>query len=224
MIAFFAPLKFESDILVENLRGPDFTGLAGKTRIYVWHDAEVVLAQSGRGKVQMGLAVSALKQSYPLQQLWGLGLCGALVPGIQVGDFISADEIVEHDFSNTFIGPPDPPLYKCDQLTLASINKVKLYQGRIASGDRDVLTEYERSQLHLETKALAATWESSGLARAARYLDLPFGELRMVSDSYGNSDIGKAKSLVKERLPRTWDLLIESDADLGARLKSIQCD
>lgn len=67
----------------------------------------------------------------------------------------------------------------------------------IASGDEAIIDEKRARELHKVTGALAVAWEGAGGARAAAFSDVPYLEIRAISD--GADD--EARSVWCENLP-----------------------
>ena len=55
--------------------------------------------------------------------------------------------------------------------------------GIVASGDEDIVTHIRAEELQKQTNALAVAWEGAGGARAARFNNLPFIEVRGITDN-----------------------------------------
>jgi adenosylhomocysteine nucleosidase len=61
----------------------------------------------------------------------------------------------------------------------------RLHFGPIASGDEDVVDATRRAEIYERTQALVVAWEGAGGARACRFSDVPYLEIRGVSDQAG---------------------------------------
>ena len=70
-----------------------YTGTIGKT--------EVVLVQSGIGKVMSAMSVAVLADHFQVEAIINTGSAGALAEGIAVGDVVIADKLVYHDVDVT---------------------------------------------------------------------------------------------------------------------------
>ena len=71
-----------------------------------------------------------------------------------------------------------------------SISHRALMLGAIASGDEDVLSADRRLELHGQTRALAVAWEGAGAARACILQNIPFCEIRAITD-VGSTSLNK---------------------------------
>ena len=131
------------------------------------------------------------------------GAAGALVDSLAVGDVVIATETVEHDIHNKF-GKPLLPRFCGSEVMLAHCREIqlatdgfKVHYGGVASGDEDVVELERRQTLYLQTGALAVAWEGAGGARACQFSEVPYLEVRGVSDSAN----GQAALDFKKNLP-----------------------
>lgn len=88
-----------------------------------------------------------------------VGFCGALDPALQIGDIVISGEVPK-------------ALGRC-------------VQGDVASVDRVAVTAREKRELRAATGAAVVEMESAAVAQKAREWNLPFGCVRVVSDSAG---------------------------------------
>jgi len=102
----------------------------------------------------------------PLRGLVAAGFCGALSPGLRVGDLVAPDEVRDEVSGERFA--PDPAM-------LAAAPGAR---GTLVSARRLARTPAERARL----QGLAVDLESAALARASRDAGVPFLALRAVTD------------------------------------------
>ena len=155
---------------------------------------DITVAQGGLGKVQFAVQTQHLLDVY---SDWDLVICagaaGALVDQLAVGDVVVATETVEHDINNNF-GQPLRPRFSGAPAAIEALKQVppppdsfKVHFGPVASGDEDVVAVERRQQLHDLTGALAVAWEGAGGARACQFSQVPFVELRGLTDKANSS-------------------------------------
>jgi adenosylhomocysteine nucleosidase len=115
-----------------------------------------------------------------------------LVEELWVGDVVVATQTVEHDIENRF-GEPLLPRFNSPAKVLQELRSVaercdafRVHFGPIASGDEDVVDTDRREALHGLTGALAVAWEGAGGARACEFSEVPFIEIRGVTDQADN--------------------------------------
>ena len=102
------------------------------------------------------------------------GLCGALDPGLKVGDLLLADAVADADDS-----------YEADAAWTARIAAVvpNAKVGRFARAEQPVASVADKSALRERTGAIAVDLESFTVARLARWFGVPFVVVRAVSDA-----------------------------------------
>ena len=170
----------------------------GKLPVVFIPRLNLTLAEGGLGKVQF-----AVQTQYLIDACtdWDFVICagaaGALVSDLSIGDIVIATKTIEHDILNRF-GKPLLPRFQSaativDDLkhVQLSTNSVKIWFGPIASGDEDVVDANRRRELHQQTGALAVAWEGAGGARACKFSDVPFVEIRGITDG---ADFSAAES------------------------------
>lgn len=143
----------------------------------------------GFGKVQF-----AVQTQYCIDRLNGLkrvlcvGASGGLKNVLNIGDVVIATETVEHDVRKH--GRSMVPKFLSDESILKQFKTLAerkrdftIHFGPIASGDEDIMSELRKNELIDQTGAIAVAWEGAGAARACRFNDLPFTEVRGICDS-----------------------------------------
>lgn len=166
----------------------------GKLHLYEIAKLKLLLAQGGHGKTQFGIQTQHLLD---LLQDISLVICagaaGGIAHHINIGDIVIATSTIEHDYNLKFAKRPLPdfagsPLHieKIKSLPLLSINDFKIHFGKVASGDEDVIERSRAEELRNLTNALAVAWEGAGGARAARFMGIPYLEIRGLTDVADN--------------------------------------
>ena len=161
----------------------------GRLPVVQFRELNITLARGGTGKAQFALQTQHLIDS---STDWDLVVCaggaGGLVNDLDIGDVIVATTTVEHDYNNKFNQRPLPRFDGAQaaiiDLRTASLsaNSFKVHFGPVASGDEDVIEAGRRSTLHQLTGALVVSWEGAGSARACSFSNVPFVEIRGVTD------------------------------------------
>ena len=173
---------------VQVLGNTYYTGTVGKT--------EVVLVQSGIGKVMSAMSVAVLADHFQVEAIINTGSAGALAEGIAVGDVVIADKLAYHDVDVTAFGyaygqmAQQPLYFESDknfvakiQESLSQLNQ-KWHLGLIATGDSFVAgnDKIEAIKSHFP-EVLAVEMEGAAIAQAAQALGLPFLVIRAMSDN-----------------------------------------
>ncbi len=166
------------------------TSVAGRLPIVHLPELRMTLARGGTGKAQFAVQTQHLLDTGPD---WDLVICagaaGALVDDLSIGDVVVATTTVEHDYNNKFNQRPLPK-FNGAQTAIAGLKRAslsspsfKVHFGPVASGDEDVIEDERRKTLHQLTDALVVAWEGAGGARACAFSQVPFVEIRGVTDT-----------------------------------------
>lgn len=157
---------------------------------------EVILVQSGIGKVNAAIIVTLLYQLFDVTHIVNTGSAGALDSALDVGDIIIAHSLTYHDVDVTaFNYKPGqmagmPELYYPDTQLIRTAQDVcrqmgiEPFLGQVVSGDQFV--SQQESKAYILSKfplARAAEMESTAIAQAAHVLNIPFVIIRAISDS-----------------------------------------
>ncbi|MCP4426720.1 MAG: 5'-methylthioadenosine/S-adenosylhomocysteine nucleosidase [Chloroflexi bacterium] len=191
-ILVITPLQQELDFLLQGCVKRGFQSeetAVGKLPVVQIPDLGLTLTRGGLGKTQFAVQTQHLLD---MGQSWDLVICagaaGALADHLAIGDVIVAAETVEHDIRNN-MGSPLVPRFSSDANALteltqvaSAINAFKIHFGPIASGDEDVVEDSRRIAVRQLTGALAVAWEGAGGARACKFSDTPFVEIRGITD------------------------------------------
>ena len=157
---------------------------------------ELVLVESGIGKVMSAMSVAILADHFQVDAVINTGSAGAVASGIAVGDVVIADKLAYHDVDVTAFGydygqMAQQPLYfesdkKFISLIQESLSKLDQtwHLGLIATGDSFVAGE-DRIKAIKEhfPQVLAVEMEGAAIAQAAYALNLPFLVVRAMSDN-----------------------------------------
>ena len=196
-IGIIAAMPEELIHLIQNLDKPQevqvmgnsyYTGTIGKT--------EVVLVQSGIGKVMSAMSVAVLADHFQVEAIINTGSAGALAEGIAVGDVVIADKLAYHDVDVTAFGyaygqmAGQPLYFESDKNFITRIQTIlsQLEQtwhlGFIATGDSFIAGEDKIASIKSHfPDVLAVEMEGAAIAQAAQALGLPFLVIRAMSDN-----------------------------------------
>lgn len=157
---------------------------------------EVVLVESGIGKVMSAMTVAILAQDFKVDAVINTGSAGAVAPGLQVGDVVLADRLSYHDVDVTAFGyaygqMAQQPLYFETSKYFQSVFKEVLeeqgqvYQmGLIVTGDSFVASSERLTEIKAAfPDVLAVEMEGAAIAQAAHSIDLPVMVVRAMSDT-----------------------------------------
>ena len=157
---------------------------------------ELVLVESGIGKVMSAMSVAILADHFQVDAVINTGSAGAVANGIAVGDVVIAYKLAYHDVDVTAFGydygqMARQPLYfesdkKFISLIQESLSKLEQtwHLGLIATGDSFVAGEDKIKVIKEHfPQVLAVEMEGAAIAQAAHALNLPFLVIRAMSDN-----------------------------------------
>lgn len=169
---------------------------------------DVVLAQSGIGKVNATICTQMLVDLYQPDALLFSGVAGGLLPNMQVGDLVIASHLIQYDMDLTAFGrrhgeipghdrmvESDPGLVQkaAEAFDLAfpgSVDGPNLMLGTVVSGDRFISDAETLRWLQREFAALATEMEGAAVGYTCSLNKLPFVIVRGLSDTAGESASG----------------------------------
>ncbi|MGT2712700.1 5'-methylthioadenosine/adenosylhomocysteine nucleosidase [Streptococcus oriscaviae] len=192
-----AAMPQEIKTLVEQLQDATEEVILGRT-YYQGRlgQADVVLVQSGIGKVMSAMSVAILAQTFGVDAIINTGSAGAVAEGIAIGDVVVADKLVYHDVDLTAFGYPYGQMsgqelyFPADSELLSKLRKVLAEQeitshvGLIATGDSFIAGEDKIAQIkHHFPSVLAVEMEGAAIAQAAINAGKVFLVIRAMSDT-----------------------------------------
>ncbi|HEN5751385.1 5'-methylthioadenosine/adenosylhomocysteine nucleosidase [Streptococcus agalactiae] len=196
-IGIIAAMEEELKLLVENLE--DKSQETVSSNVYYsgrYGEHELVLVQSGVGKVMSAMSVAILVESFKVDAIINTGSAGAVATGLNVGDVVVADTLVYHDVDLTAFGydygqMSMQPLYFHSDKTFVSTFEAVLSKeemtskvGLIATGDSFIAGQEKIDVIkgHFP-QVLAVEMEGAAIAQAAQATGKPFVVVRAMSDT-----------------------------------------
>ncbi len=186
------PTRAERDLFLQSCRDLGYqseTRAVGRLSAAYFPLLDLTITSGGLGKAQFAVQTQHLIDTAKWDLVICAGAAGALAEGLAVGDVVIGTETVEHDIRNLF-GLPHLPrfsgskeLLEQSRVAFQSTSVCRVHFGPIASGDEDIADLKRRKALHGKTGALAVAWEGAGGARACKFSEVPFLEIRGVTDS-----------------------------------------
>ncbi|CAH1849986.1 5'-methylthioadenosine/adenosylhomocysteine nucleosidase [Convivina praedatoris] len=158
---------------------------------------QVILMESGIGKVAAATATTVLIQQYHPDAIINTGSAGALDPQLQIGDTVIGRQLAYSDVDVTVFGydygqlPGQPTYFEADQMLVKTFSKLTTTGsvGLIVSGDQFVQQSQKAEIKKHFPQALVAEMEGAAVAQVAERFNIPFIILRGVSD-LANGDSG----------------------------------
>ena len=182
---------------------------------------EVVLVQSGIGKVLSAMSVAILAETFGVDAIINTGSAGAVSEGLAIGDVVIADRLVYHDVDVTAFGYAYGQMagqelyYQADQTLMASLQKVLNQQGihnhvgLIATGDSFIAGQEKVDTIkHHFPEVLAVEMEGAAVAQAAQAAGKPFLVIRAMSDTAQGDDNISFEAFILEAGKRSAQTLL----------------
>ena len=161
-----------------------YTGVIGRH--------EVVLVQSGIGKVMSALSVSYLVDIFEVDAIINTGSAGAVNPALNIGDVVVADRLAYHDVDVTAFGyaygqmAQQPLYFESSKYFVSELTKViaSVHVGLITSSDSFISSPTKVIEIKNHfPEVLAVEMEGASIAQAATALGKPFVVIRAMSDT-----------------------------------------
>ena len=191
--ALFARMTAKEKINLNNL-----TFYKGKL-----YNKDVVVVKCGIGKVNAALCTQLMILNFKVSKIINTGIAGAVGEGLKIYDFVVSTEAVYHDFDVQFFGyklgqvPGMPETFKADPSLINAAklafeqtdfaNKLKLAQGRIASGDQFISGNEKKASIISNFHPQCVEMEGCAIAQTCYANNVPFVIIRCMSDTADDS-------------------------------------
>ena len=158
---------------------------------------QVVVAQSGIGKVNAGICAQTLITRFGVDCVINTGVAGSLSDELSINDFVVSVDAVQHDFDVSAIGfargeipytglvafPADEALRrKAVEAVRAAAPQSKVLEGRICSGDQFISSAEQVARITSLFGGACAEMEGAAIAQVCHLNDTPFVIIRAISD------------------------------------------
>lgn len=160
-------------------------------------DRNVVLVQSGIGKVNAGTCAQTLITVFHATAVINTGVAGCLDEDLDIGDFVISKDAVQHDFDLTPLGYPkgeipytgkyafeaEPSLIALAEDAVGKlVADLKYVVGRVCSGDQFIASEEQKERIVSEFGGSCCEMEGAAIAQVCYLNDVPFLVIRVMSD------------------------------------------
>ena len=162
----------------------------------------VVVVRSGIGKVNAAVCTQILIDEFEAEAVINTGIAGSLNNDINIGDIVLSTDVLHHDMDATGFGYPkgqipqmkefsfqaDEGLRKIARDVCEEVNpEIRVFEGRIASGDQFVCDQDVKNQIVSDFSAYATEMEGAAIGQAAYLNEIPFLVVRAISDKADGS-------------------------------------
>lgn len=163
---------------------------------------EVVIVQSGIGKVNAGICTQILVDEFAVDAVINTGVAGSLCAEINIGDIVVSTDACEHDMDVTALGydkgiipqmktsffQADRKLVEAAMEVCREVNPdISVYEGRVVSGDQFISDNAVKDMLIETFHGSCAEMEGAAIAHAAYLNNLPYVVIRAISDKADGS-------------------------------------
>lgn len=196
-IGIIAAMQEELSLLVEELQETEEELVLGHS-YYTGHlgQHEVVLVQSGVGKVMSAMSVAILVERFGVEAIINTGSAGAVASGLAIGDVVVADRLAYHDVDLTAFGyaygqmSQQPLYFESHPAFVEAFEQVleahdtTSHMGLIVTGDSFIAGQDKIDKIKaVFPDVLAVEMEGAAIAQAAHACQLPFIVVRAMSDT-----------------------------------------
>ena len=162
---------------------------------------DIVLMQSGIGKVNSTLSTTLLFTNYDVDYVINVGSAGGLNLSQNVGDIVISDAVAHHDVDVTAFGrawgevPGMPLFFKPDEYLCSKVkdiieqNEYTCHTGLIVSGDQFICKSEQVDTIQSHFKgAMCAEMEAASIAQVCHVFNKKFIILRSLSDIFNKGE------------------------------------
>ena len=199
-VGIIGAMEPEVAILKDKLTDSKTTTIGGYTFYQgQLNGTNVVIVQSGIGKVAAALATAFLIQEFSPQYVVNTGSAGGFDLSLSVGDIVVSSEVRYHDVDVTAFGyevgqlPANPAAYiahpqlvEAAKAGINSLNGIHSLVGLITTGDTFMTKDDDIAKARKNFPSMAAVeMEGAAIAQACHLLNTPFVVIRSMSDIAG---------------------------------------
>ncbi len=162
-------------------------------------NSDVVIVQSGIGKVAAALATAILIDKFKPDYVVNTGSAGGFDPSLKVGDIVVSSEVRYHDVDVTAFGYeigqlpanpaaflPHPALVNAAQIGIKELTNINAMLGLITTGDTFMTKENDIAKARANFPTMAAVeMEGAAIAHTCQQFKVPFVIVRSLSDIAG---------------------------------------
>lgn len=173
-----------------------FEGTLGNT--------DVVVVRSGICKVNAGICVQILVDTFGVTHVINTGAAGSLDARINIGDIVLSTDVCYHDVDATVFGYKKGEIPQLGTLAFTADDTLRkkaeaaikvaapdlgVFEGRICSGDQFICEQSVKDAIVSEFKGICCEMEGAGIAQACHLNNIPFLIIRAISDKADGSEI-----------------------------------
>ncbi|WP_372751398.1 5'-methylthioadenosine/S-adenosylhomocysteine nucleosidase [Labilibaculum sp.] len=175
------------------------------------HGVDIVLLQSGIGKVNAAIGASLLINNFKPDYVINTGAAGGFPGDLKVGDIVISEEVIHHDMDCTVFGykmgqvPGMPESFTADKRLISLADKTVHQLGNLKSKKASILTgdqfmnnaEATQKIKTLFPSAEAVEMEGAAIAQTCFQFQIPFVVIRSISDIAGQENAMEYQEFVE---------------------------
>lgn len=166
------------------------------------HGKEVVVVQSGIGKVNAAVCTQILADRFAVQGVINTGIAGSLKNAIDIGDIVLATDVVHHDVDVSGFGHQLGQIPRMEVFSFAADESLrqtalecftalyptaKAHCGRVVSGDQFISDKTKKQWISDTFHGYCTEMEGAAIAQAAYLNQIPCLIIRSISDKADDS-------------------------------------
>lgn len=225
----------EVAILKSKLSNPTTSTIGGYTFYQgQLNGSEVVIVQSGIGKVAAALATAFLIKEFQPDYVVNTGSAGGFDQALKVGDIVISSEVRYHDVDVTAFGYemgqlpanpaayiPHPTLVEAAKDGIAALENIQTMVGLITTGDTFMTKEDDINKARNNFPTMAAVeMEGAAIAQTCHQLNVPFVVIRSMSDIAGKESPTSFEAYLETASVNSSQLVINMLASLHGKTLS----
>lgn len=155
------------------------------------NDTRVIHVCSGIAKVNAAVCAQILIDTFSPDAIINAGISGGMHHEVHVCDVVVSSEVLPHDLDLHFLQdyppycsvyPSDPSLIQLALETCAQLN-IKAFTGRVVSGEAFIANDAVKADIQNRLHPYAVDMESSAIGHCAYLNQVPFVNVRCISDN-----------------------------------------
>ncbi len=197
MVGIIVAMSKELELVVSQMsQTQSYSEVCGVFTTGILSGVDVVVAQSGIGKVCSAVCCSHMISKFAPRCIINTGVAGGLDHALRVMDIVVGRESLYND---TWCGEGNewgqvqglPPRFMADEKLYdvamsAHIEGVTIHGGVVCSGDKFITSRTELDQIKAQIpEVLSTDMESNSIAQVCHIFNTPFVSVRVISDTPG---------------------------------------
>ena len=196
-IGIIGAMELEVEELKSHMNTSDIITKAGM-KFYegTLNNVNVVVVQSGIGKVNAALCVQILADVFQVSHVINTGVAGSLNADLDIGDILISADALHHDMDVTIFGYQmgrreflaDEQMISLAKEACEKVNPdIQVKVGRVVSGDQFVSDKAVKNRLIDLYQGDCTEMEGAAIAHSAYLNGIPFVIIRAISDKADDS-------------------------------------